>query len=74
MNYKYIVICDKENLAKDKYSTYGIAAEKDGVILERVGDVCSDLDEIAILVEKCNRNKLSPSHLRDVIEDFILSR
>ena len=55
--------------------TYGIKAEQkiDGYwqTVARVYDVTLNREEILSLCKKCNKNKLSPSHLKDVCEDFL---
>lgn len=58
-------------------TSYGIVAyadaESDGTatVIASVHDVTSDKTRLAELVQRCNRLKLSPIHLEDVIEDFL---
>ena len=74
MNFTYTVISNNEARMEGTGICYGIAAENGGEVLDMVCDITSDWDEISNLVDKCNRNKLSLVHMRDVVEDFILSR
>ncbi len=39
--------------------------------VERISDVSLHLKQIATLCEKCNTLALLPTHLRDVVEDFL---
>ena len=60
----------------EKRSAFGIVAypaSKDGdaTVIASVGDVCSERDKITKLVGLCNALKLDPSHLYDVVEDFL---
>ncbi len=58
--------------------SYGIVVydntdeESTATILESIEDVTSDKEKLADLLEKCNALELSPEHLKDVVEDFIL--
>ena len=60
------------------YTTYGIAArlphdsEQDGITIAAIPDVSTDMAEVDALVARCNRLALSPVHLNDVVEDFLL--
>ena len=64
-------------LNNDCRVSYGIViyanADQDGtaMIIDSIRDISSDKEKIALLVDECNRHKLSPIHLRDVIDDFI---
>ena len=42
-------------------------------ILLSVHDICGDRDRVSEFVDTCNRLKLSPLHLSDVIGDFLVS-
>ena len=46
--------------------TYGISCDK--ISLD---DISTDVERVRELVDKCNRNKLSPTHIFDVVEDFL---
>ncbi len=57
--------------------SYGIAAYADvsengsAVIVASVGDVSTQRRPLEKLVEWCNLLELSPTHLSDVVEDFL---
>jgi len=59
--------------------SYGIAAysnfDEDGsaTVIAAVNDVTSDRQAIANLVSLCNQLELSPTHLHDVVEDFLVN-
>lgn len=61
-----------------RYTTYGIAArvlcdsEQNNVTVASVPDISTDMAEVDALVARCNRLALSPVHLNDVVEDFLL--
>ena len=60
------------------YTTYGIAAralcgsEQNNVTVASVPDISTDGEAVDVLVAHCNRLALSPVHLNDVVEDFLL--
>ena len=60
------------------FTAYGIAyAEYDGnrpILIETYPDLCNTASPVERLVEVCNRGRLDPSHLRDVVEDFLNDR
>ncbi len=61
-----------------RYMTYGIVArvlcgsEQNSVTVASVPDISTDMAEVDALVARCNRLALSPVHLNDVVEDFLL--
>ena len=65
-------------LQDDHRVSYGIVVydntdgENTYTVLESIGDITSDKDKLIRLVEECNISELSPIHLKDIIEDFIL--
>ncbi len=63
MKYKYMLLQEVYN----SHIAYGITV---GNI--SIHDITSDKDKILLLVELCNRLKLSPLHLRDVVDDFLV--
>ena len=73
----YGVIEETYRLGADVRTSYGIAvyadAEHDGTatVVSSFSDVCSDRRPLDNLVEWCNLLQLSPTHLRDVIDDFL---
>lgn len=64
-------------LDKEKRISYGIVAydndDEDDVptIFASVGNITDDREALARLVELCNSLELSPTHLLDVVEDFL---
>ncbi len=55
---------------------YGIVAYADAIdgpvtVIASARDVSSDKEAIQELVEACNRLKLSPNQLHDVVEDYL---
>ena len=49
------------------------AAEEDGsaTVIASVGDVCAQREPVADLAGLCTALRLDPSHLYDVVEDFL---
>ena len=60
------------------YTTYGIVAralcgsEQNSVTVASAPDISTDGEAVDALVARCNRLALSPVHLNDVVEDFLL--
>ena len=50
---------------------YGIKLIQAGETKCRISDVTCSYPEIRKLCSLCNRHKLSPMHLEDIIEDFL---
>ncbi len=73
----YGMIEEIYSLGSDSRTAYGIAAyadaETDGTasVLQSIHDITADREKLLALVETCNRLKLPPMHLRDVVEDFL---
>lgn len=62
----------EETLEKEEigeYITYGIAICEDGKILRKISDISVSRQMVTELCERCNRLKLDPIHIDDVIED-----
>ena len=65
-------------LQDDRRVSYGIVVydntdgENTYTVLESIGDITSDKDKLIRLVEECNISELSPIHLKEIIEDFML--
>ena len=47
--------------------TYGITCEG-----REIKDISTDKAKVESLINRCNQNNLSPLHLDDVIEDFLV--
>ncbi len=52
-------------------TTYGIVAYSQEKIITAIPDISSSKREVKKLIRKCNKLKLSPEQLLDVVEDFI---
>ena len=72
MDCKYILIRDTYTDGTQRRIGYGIAAlDRESVTISAAHDLSSNETEVAELVKMCNRLKLSPMHLQDVVEDFL---
>lgn len=72
MDCKYILICDTYTDGTKRRTGYGIAVlDRESVTISTAHDLSPDESEVTELVKMCNRLKLSPIHLQDVIEDFL---
>ena len=72
MDCKYILIRDTYSDGTQRRTGYGIAAlDRESVTISAAHDLSSNETEVAELVKMCNRLKLSPMHLQDVVEDFL---
>lgn len=73
----YGMIEETYSFKRDARTSYGIAAYADSAqegtatIVASVHDITSDKHRLEELVSMCNRSRLSPIHLDDVIEDFL---
>ena len=70
-NYK--VIEGELKINEEVYTTYGIIAlENDGedlIIVAEVPDVSTNKEFVEKLARECSESRLSPVHLKDVVED-----
>ena len=77
--YHYRITHEKRCLDGKIYPAYGIAVdseESDGALVQeiaRIDDIAVSAETLRHLVELCSRVELSPLHLSEVIDDFILS-
>lgn len=72
----YYLITRNDLHAEDtgKYQAFGIAlCDESSHIICQVDDITTDEAAIKRLIELCNRLKLSPLHLSDVVDDFLLA-
>ncbi len=69
---KYEVTEGDFELDGESYRSYGVAVMEDGAALKRIDDVSLEKDDIVNLVNFCNELELSPVHIDDVIEDFLV--
>lgn len=65
---------DTRSLEGRNYTAYGIAAfSENGEIIAKIDDLTSERDKAELFAKSCERLALSPIHLRDAAEDFIIS-
>ena len=67
--YHYRITHEKRCLDGKIYNAYGIAVQE----IARIDDIAVSAETLRHLVELCSRLELSPLHLSEVIDDFILS-
>ena len=58
LSYGIAVCADGENSRQERWCLYDVTVNK---------------ERLALLVEQCNRLQLSPIHLKEIVEDFLLS-
>ena len=76
--YRYSIIKGKSILPDGcNYLTYGIVVSaiqgKTVQEITRISDVTLNETQLISLIDRCNQLNLSPIHLKDIIDDFILS-
>ena len=75
----YGIIEERYTLNDRSRIAYGIAAYADAeidatsTIVASIHDITSDLRNVTALVNICNRLKVPPQYLRDVVEDYLES-
>ena len=71
---KYEIMEEKNVLEGTIWTVYGIAVynEENHELIASVRNVSSNKEQITLFVERCNHLQLSPIHLQDAIEDFLL--
>ena len=73
MDCKYVLVRDTYSDDTGAHEGYGIAViDRDKITISAAHDLSRSESEVADLVEKCNRLKLSPAHFQDVVEDFLI--
>lgn len=70
---KYIKIKSFAEVDGKSYTTFGIEAVENGIVIDTVEDVSPDERAVGKLAADCNKYELSVEHLRDIIEDFLAS-
>ena len=71
--YKYKLTKGKYIVEGSKHIGYGIALKSNGTqCAVSFSDITLDRDKAARLVKLCNKLQLSPIHLKDVIDDFLI--
>lgn len=76
MNNRYIVVQNIYEFCNFSQISFGIAYvvqdENSIVVLQSISDIVSDRKHIEKLVDLCNKCKLDPVHMADVVEDFLI--
>jgi len=65
----YFLIADTYTLEEQSHIGYGIGCRADNSNFE---DLTTDPVAVTNLISICNKLKLSPIHLADVVEDFLV--
>ena len=68
----YILVPSQIIVEGTEYTTYGIGAVHDNVMLECIHDISTDYNKVMSLVMKCNEEYLALCHLHDIAEDALL--
>ncbi len=70
----YRIFEETRELENKEYEAYGVAAfNGSGELLAVVPDITSVPEKAQMFAELCERCKLSPCHLKDAADDFIIS-
>ena len=69
--YVYEVVPDKLGADElDNVASFGIRITMEGDQIDYVSNVSADREDVEALVRLCNKEKLDPIHLKDVVADF----
>ena len=69
---QYIMVEERLNDPNlGEYLSFGIAALKNGEQIILVSDISTNKNDVLKLAERCSKEKLSPVHLYDVVEDYL---
>ena len=72
MDCKYVLVRDTYSDDTGTHEGYGIAlVDRGNVTISAAHDLSCSESEVADLVRKCNRMKISPIHFQDVVDDFL---
>ena len=63
----YTILQEEKNIDGVVKTTYGVKCDR-----MSVKDVSPNKEEVTELIDRLNKYELSPCHLQDVIEDFIV--
>ena len=76
MSNQYIVVQNIHEFCNYSQISFGMAyVEQDefsNVVLQSISNITSDRKHIENLVDLCNKCKLDPVHMADVVEDFLI--
>lgn len=71
---EFRVYTEKLVIEGTEITSYGIAAiDENSFVVSRVGNVSSSKEKAEKLCLMCESLKLSPCHLKDAVEDYIIS-
>jgi len=69
---QYIMVEERLNHPNlGEYLSFGIAALQNGEQIILVSDISTNKNDVLKLAERCSKEKLSPVHLYDVVEDYL---
>ena len=72
MDCKYVLVRDTYSDDTGTHEGYGIAlVDRNSATISAAHDLSCSESEVADLVRKCNRMKISPIHFQDVVDDFL---
>jgi len=66
----YLLVEDTVVVDGTAYRSYGITAAVSRITYR---DISTDRQAVEALVERCNELRPDPIHLKDIVEDFLLS-
>lgn len=73
MKVTYGIVEETYNYKEEVRVSYGIAAFADATtIIASCQDITSDKQKLQDLINLCNELDLSPIHLNDVVQDFLV--
>lgn len=61
------------NIENENHTIYGIEVTENGKVIDKIEDVSVDEKAVDKLVSDCNTFNLAPEHLRDIVEDFLVT-
>ncbi|MBQ7975262.1 MAG: helix-turn-helix transcriptional regulator [Clostridia bacterium] len=70
--YTYCLIPTTICIDDTEVLTYGIGALKNNVMLEYVLDISDDHNAVYALMKLCEKEKLEPIHLKEIVENFLV--
>ena len=53
------------------YTAYGIIAKKRCSVIRKISDITTNKKELRKMCRLCNRLRLAPEHIEDVVSDFL---
>ncbi len=72
MTFEYYMIEETfKTETETEYVTYGIAVKNENSVVATVSDISTDKAKVLALAELCNRQKLHPMQLKEVVEDML---